>query len=527
MMIRRINPYVAALIIALPVTLALAQSKESGGLTAQEKRGKQIYIRGTSASGKPIAALLGSASFEVPASAMACANCHGYDGKGKPEGGVLPSNITWANLTKPYGLSHATGRESSPYNERLLARAIKEGLDPSANRLLTAMPRYVISDDDASDLIAYVKKLGRDADPGVSGESIRIGTLLPASGPFAEVAQTMKAVIEAHFAEINEGGGIYSRKIELVAEQSEDRSAQSLKRFIEREPVFAMAASVIAGKDRELALLSEAEEVPLVGPLTFMPDEKMPPDRHVFYLFSGFNDQSRAMVRYVVEDDRTVKPRLVIIHTGRILPEGPIPAIEAECRRLGLGAPKLIESDAARGDRAVAAALAKHSGADAVFFFGPPGDLKLFLKQWESLGWFPKVFLPGSTAGGELFDAPASFKGKIFLSFPTVASDHTQAGVAEFLRLSNKYNLPRRHLPAQVAAYCASKVLVEGLKLAGRDLSREKFLSSLERIYRFDTGLTQPVTYGPNRRIGALGAYVVMLDLDKRAFSPGRWVDLN
>ncbi|HEV7902496.1 MAG TPA: hypothetical protein VGO96_01540, partial [Pyrinomonadaceae bacterium] len=57
-----------------------------GALTAQEKRGKEVYLRGTSASGQEIMAYLGEASLEVPASTMTCAGCHGFDGQGKPEG---------------------------------------------------------------------------------------------------------------------------------------------------------------------------------------------------------------------------------------------------------------------------------------------------------------------------------------------------------------------------------------------------------------------------------------------------------
>src|SRR5882672_4421627 len=72
-----------------------------------ERRGKQIYVLGTSPSGKDIFAYLGEGSLEVPGSAMACANCHGLDGQGKPEGGVTPSNLSWEALTKPYGLAHA------------------------------------------------------------------------------------------------------------------------------------------------------------------------------------------------------------------------------------------------------------------------------------------------------------------------------------------------------------------------------------------------------------------------------------
>jgi mono/diheme cytochrome c family protein len=64
-------------------------------LTAQEQRGKEIYVRGTSPSGDEILAYLGESTFEVPGSAVTCANCHGLDGQGKPEGGVRPSNLTW------------------------------------------------------------------------------------------------------------------------------------------------------------------------------------------------------------------------------------------------------------------------------------------------------------------------------------------------------------------------------------------------------------------------------------------------
>ena len=39
------------------------------------------------------------------------------------------------------------------------------------------------------------------------------------------------------------------------------------------------------------------------------------------------------------------------------------------------------------------------------------------------------------------------------------------------------------------------------------------------------TGLTPAITYGPNRRIGAMGAYVVTIDLKESEFVPaGGWI---
>ena len=64
---------------------------------------------------------------EVPASAVPCAGCHGRDGKGKPEGGVTPSDLTWTALTRPYGVTHPGGRKHPPYDARLLKRAVSMG----------------------------------------------------------------------------------------------------------------------------------------------------------------------------------------------------------------------------------------------------------------------------------------------------------------------------------------------------------------------------------------------------------------
>ena len=83
-------------------------------------------------------------------------------------------------------------------------------------------------------------------------------------------------------------------------------------------------------------------------------------------------------------------------------------------------------------------------------------------------------------------------------------------------------------LTAQMSAYCAVQVLLEGLRRSGRELSRERLISSLEKVYEFDTGLTPLITYGPNRHIGAMGAYIVIVDPGKEGtkdfISSRKWV---
>jgi hypothetical protein len=50
----------------------------------------------------------------------------------------------------------------------------------------------------------------------------------------------------------------------------------------------------------------------------------------------------------------------------------------------------------------------------------------------------------------------------------------------------------------------------------------------LEKLYEFQTGLTPLITYGPNRRIGALGSHIVTVDLEKKNFEPvGQWIEIS
>ncbi len=81
----------------------------------------------------------------------------------------------------------------------------------------------------------------------------------------------------------------------------------------------------------------------------------------------------------------------------------------------------------------------------------------------------------------------------------------------------------------QFATLDSAKILVEGLKRAGRDLSREKLVTAIEGFYDFDTGLTPAVSYGPNRRIGAMGAYVVSAVAlrDPAVTPPAEWIELD
>jgi hypothetical protein len=66
----------------------------------------------------------------------------------------------------------------------------------------------------------------------------------------------------------------------------------------------------------------------------------------------------------------------------------------------------------------------------------------------------------------------------------------------------------------------AAALAAEGLRRAGRHLTRQRLVTALEGVGRLETGLTPPIGFGPGRRVGAAGAHVVAVDLTARGLRP-------
>ena len=164
-----------------------------------EVRGKKIYFEGTSPRGTEIMAVVGDEGATLPGRAMPCSSCHGGDGLGRPEGGLIPLDIRWSELVKTYGHVHQNGRRHPAYDEESFAMSMYGGVDPAKNPLDRSMPFYQMSREDRADLIAYMKVLEHDFDPGGSDDGVLVATLLPLGGPAAAAGQAMAMVMQGHF----------------------------------------------------------------------------------------------------------------------------------------------------------------------------------------------------------------------------------------------------------------------------------------------------------------------------------------
>ncbi len=135
----------------------------AGCVRSYDTNGERIYFTATSESGNYISY---SGSIRMMHS-IACANCHGADGKGGRVHMMMWSfetpDITWDHLTSEEhheeGNNTEEHEEHPPYTEETIRQAIIEGINPAGEPLDDVMPRWRMSQNDLDDLIEYLKTL--------------------------------------------------------------------------------------------------------------------------------------------------------------------------------------------------------------------------------------------------------------------------------------------------------------------------------------------------------------------------------
>ena len=484
-------------------------------LDPQQERGKVIYTTGKSPSGGEIVAVMSGA--EVPGAVLPCMNCHGEKGEGKPEGGVVPTNLTWDNLTKPYGGKSASGREYPPYDEKKIVRAITMGIDPGNNELSTVMPRYRMSRTDIEDLIAYLKILGKEQETGVDDRSIHIGVLPPAGAKLADMQEAIRAVVEAYFTEVNASGGVYDRNVELKFLNLQESGSQdeALTRFLNQEDIFALTASYFTGKDKELAKVVNDLEVPSVGTVSDFPETNALANRYAFYLYPGLEQQLIALANYVQSKGKWDGAKVAILFENDSGLDELARSAEQKMQVVGTAQVEVASFDIQPEPFFTLLNRLKEEQVSTVFYLGSPGSEQFFFQAASRLEWTPLTLLPGSFTGPDLFKSPEVFDGHIILSYPIWPSVREKIPLKYYAHLRTKYDIPNRYQQIQLGALGSAMFMTEMLKRTGRNLSRSALLEQIEKAYEVHTGLLPKQTFGPNRRIGSDQVFLVRPDLTR------------
>ncbi|MDH4154769.1 MAG: ABC transporter substrate-binding protein [Nitrospira sp.] len=489
-------------------------------LTPDERLGRRIYQQGSTESGPELRVSFAGVDGDLAATLFRCAQCHGIEGQGTEEGGLRVPPLTAAFLRGSHE-SRQTGRSRVAYTDQTLARAITQGVDAGGKPLHFGMPRYHLNDQQARALVAYLYKIGTDADtdPGVTLTTITIGAALPLSGPLASIGRDAQAVLHGYFRTVNERGGIYGRQIQLVVEDTEkDASpAAATERLIKMGQVFALVGGFESGDPSKTHRLLEHELVPLVGPLALSPQPSDPPNPYVFYTLPGFEIQYRVLLDFLMSQPRLAtdqaRPRVAIIQPKKTTV---LDSILTPTRRKTIDI--AIEHEYGRGAVAEGGLVQrmKREHVDAVVFVGDGEDFLGLTQELDRQHLLPMLLVPAGMVGQRVLSIPSRLRSKVVLA----AAIHppTEQDLAELQRLAGQHQV--QNFGFSRMAQVAASAFIESLMQVGRHVTRSLVIEKLERFREQETSSGFLLTYGSQRRIGSVRIRLFHVAPDSLSFIP-------
>jgi ABC-type branched-subunit amino acid transport system substrate-binding protein len=166
-----------------------------------------------------------------------------------------------------------------------------------------------------------------------------------------------------------------------------------------------------------------------------------------------------------------------------------VDAVRDQLRKEDREHPPAVEAYASGGFEAAAlAGSVAASDTEAVIFLGAQAEFDALVRELANRSPVPRIYLLSSLILRPMAGLPAVFDQRVFLAYPTLSSDITPRGRQEYQELAKFYSWPSEHIQAQLAALAAAKLFVEGLRKAGRDLSRVRLVGSGPRQQDLQTG---------------------------------------
>jgi ABC-type branched-subunit amino acid transport system substrate-binding protein len=341
------------------------------------------------------------------------------------------------------------------------------------------------------------------AEPGVTPTTIVIGQSAALSGPASELGTEMRAGAKAYFDHVNAQGGVFGRKIELVTQDDgyePERSVANTKKFIEKDEVFALFGYVGTPTTVASMPVFTQAKVPLVGPFTGAEVFRKPVNRYIFNVRASYYQETDQLVELLTRLGMT---RIGVFYQNDAYGKAGLEGVERAMKKRNATITAVATVE--RNTTDVAAAVKTISAIDpqAVIMISAYKSCAAFIKAMKAKGAYAQ-FLNVSFVGSRALSAELGAEGRgvgISQVVPFPWSIGTPV-VKEYQKMLPAQTGKDNYSFTSLEGFIAAKVMVEGLRRAGREPTREKFVTALETLNDYDAGGFF-VTYTPNDHSGS------------------------
>jgi len=327
------------------------------------------------------------------------------------------------------------------------------------------------------------------AETGVTDSVITLGMSSPFTGPNGAYGMEMKEAITAYFQQVNAAGGINGRKIELITLDDgyeTERTVANTRKLIDEHKVFALLQFYGSSPTTEAMKVFSSARVPLVGTISGADSIRNPVNRYMFHVRASYADETAAIVNQLVSlGVRNIAVFYQNDGFGKSGLDGVTHALQKH--NLKPVAVATVERNSLEVSPAVQA-IAK-SNAQAVVMVTLYKPTSVFVKQMRLLGQNPQ-FMTLSPVGADLLvkELGSDSRGIGISQVMPYPWNDTVPVVKEYQRLITQVAKHQNFSYYGVEGYVTARVMIEAIKRAGKDLTREKVVSALEAMSAFDLG---------------------------------------
>lgn len=321
---------------------------------------------------------------------------------------------------------------------------------------------------------------------GVTSDSIVIGMEGPANSFSVDEENLGMRLVVRH---VNDLGGINGRRLQIVAyargrENPVSQAVDNARRLVEEDDAFLLfnfggPASVQIGK------YAMENEVPYLFPHTAL--LTVDGERQVFTSFPRYAGESRTMLRYLAKE-RGVRS-IGVIHAPNIYGEFFRERAELLAGEFGY---EFVGAQALSNNADSATTQMSHLSAlepDVVLMALYPAGARKAIEAKAALAWDVRLVSAGPLTDEQYLNvAGGEAEGTIgFCHYPD-PNESTAPGIVRYRSLLAKYYPGKAANRYSLYGYVFGQLVVEGLRRAGEDLTRERFLDAMESIHDWDSG---------------------------------------
>jgi ABC-type branched-subunit amino acid transport system substrate-binding protein len=353
-------------------------------------------------------------------------------------------------------------------------------------------------------------------DEGVTPTEIHLGASQVLSGPLGPQTQQYGEGARLLFDAVNATGGIHGRRIRFTALDDgfdPKRAVDNTRQLIEQQKVFMLFNSTgTAQTVAVLPLLKESRTI-LFGPVTGASSLREGVNPFLFHVRASYANETERIfsqlrqigvgrVAFVYPEDGLGKTLLAEVQKASAAAAMPLAAE--------------IRLDPARPDFAAAAAAVAQSQAQAVIIGAAgqtfPNLVKAVLGTSARPGFYGYSVASLDVIHRELQDKA---RGIILAQIMPSLRNTTIPVVAEYLKLLKAKNPDAVPSASQFEGFVHARLLVEGLRRTGRDLSTASFTQALESTGEIAFGRFT-ARYSPRSHNGSDYVELAIIDAEGR-----------